>query len=554
MQLLCGQCGHVQTADDDVAGPVECAHCGHAILIPGEFDPSATVTNVEPPADEDEGFAEIARKAVPRKVRLTCHECDKRFSVSARRSGRQGRCPACGTKIDVPYPDDEVQFDLPHVEHADFDLDEEPVELIAIEEPVLESAQRADDALVLPRDPVRRHNLTVEEQAAALAEAAAEAAVAPAPALASMSQEPPPKTTRQAKPVRPRKRKAAPAPVPPKAVHVPETVVPLEIADVEPQRAPSRRIYVLLAAGVLLAAAAGLILHTLGQRIGGDPIAITNDNKPPPPGNGPHTTTRTSRPATQPVTTTRPRPRTRPTTIDKPGRSTCKVARAELDVFAAQGYFPAPPGMSYLRAEVRLKAVRSPIDLSTDKQDVAVSFGDSVIPALGAPAATGLVPVLSQPVTVHLAPGQSRDMTFLFLVPSHLRRAELTIRNVPPAPFRPIRPSATPPATALAGTFIEKRPRNLRPLMKDPVIAAVQGARQQRLYVHRRTDTLQVYITPAGVRGVAKPIAPGLYETMLKRGSQERMCRLRLAKGGDTLIVYFADKPFHQMTYARVKR
>ena len=146
MQLLCGQCGHVQTADDDVAGPVECAHCGHAILIPGEFDPSATVTNVEPPADEDEGFAEIARKAVPRKVRLTCHECDKRFSVSARRSGRQGRCPACGTKIDVPYPDDEVQFDLPHVEHADFDLDEEPVELIAIEEPVLESAQRADDA------------------------------------------------------------------------------------------------------------------------------------------------------------------------------------------------------------------------------------------------------------------------------------------------------------------------------------------------------------------------------------------------------------------------
>ena len=566
MQLLCGQCGQVQTVDDDDAADVECPHCGHSIVIPGEFDPSATVTAAESPLDEEEGFAEVARQAVPRTVRLTCHECDKRFSVSARRSGRQGRCPACGTRIDVPYPDDELTFDLPHVPHAGIDHDEAPVELVAIEDAMPDSSQRADEALVLPRTPVHHRKPTRAEQAAALAAAAEAAAPAPPPKKAVAERPPKPATkTVQAD------RSA-------------EAVATIEAVDEKQQPASSKRMYVLLAAGVALAVAAGVGLHFLpaedaddgngGSRIAGNTGGNKQNNGGKTNANGGKTNGNGGKTNGNGGKTNGNGGNRKPPNGGKgngpanghktlpPNKTGCNVTSASLDVFANGGYFPAPPGMMYLKAKVFINAGAEAVDFQANKRDVRVSFAQGEAPTLGLAAPPGLVPAPALPGQgEHLDPGQSCTRTFLFLVPADLSSATLAIRNVGSAKVPPIDRPPTPDVGDLAGTFVETQPRNLRPLMEDPVIAAVQGARGQRLYVHRRDDTLQVYITPGSVRGVAKPIGQGVYETTLKHGRDEKACMLRLAEGGEKLIVYFshkpadfAHKPFHQMTYARVKR
>ncbi len=740
MQLLCGQCGQVQTVDDESAEAIECSHCGHEIVMPGAFDPAATVTNAEPPAVE-EGFAEIAQRSVPRKVRLTCPECDKRFAVSARRAGRQGRCPACGSKVNVPYPDDEMEFDLPHVEHADLaEQDEVAVELVAIEDAGAELGRRADETLVLPRDPVQRRKESLDQQAAALAEAAAEAA-APAPPPAAAPARP----LKAAKPAKPAPAPTT-APATGKAAPVPAAVVELDRPRRKPQR--SKGIYALIAAGVVLAIGGGLAMHFLGGKVDTPPEDPTpNGGVTPPPtcrvisarfgiqGADPPpgkkyllVVTRLGLPDETPAREFRAEGKdvmlsdgryrlaslglatagVPPTVRIEPGQSrdltflflvpadisvaklrvrgigtasvhppalpaqaTCEVlsanfdkydgaeapegkkylmvrtdielaagasardfrvdgesvtlsfghgktaslglagppkrgrvrlepgasrqltfvflvpdnlsrskltihgigsndvprppredsvafvvTSARFDLFAADGYYPAPPDMAYLKTAVTVSAKGSALEFDSHGTDVTLSYGDNQqVTSLGLVAPSRLVPVPSHKMHVRVEPGQSRKMTFLFLVPAQkLPRGKLLVHGVGTAPTPKVALGKAPEAGALAGRFTEAEPRNLKPLMTDPVIAAVQGARGQELFVHQRRDTLHVYITPGSVRGVAKPVGKGVYETVLKHGKDQRECRLRLAPDGETLIVYFADKPFHQMTYTRVKR
>lgn len=736
MQLLCGQCGHVQAVDDDTAGAVECSHCGRSVTLPGEYDPSETVANIEPPVDEAEGFAEACRQAVPRKLRLTCPECSKRFSVSARRSGKQARCLACGTKVNVPYPDDEMEFDLPHVEHAGVDLSDTPIDLEVIAEAEPEPIQRADEALVLPRAPVLRRKATLDEQAAALAEAAAEAAAGPAPR---------PKQAVAAKPPKAKPSKAPPAPArPTKTV---ELVAAVQTDDDQDLPESSKRIYILIAAGVVLAVAAGLGMHVLGDkdqdetgpvsrppvqpppapvckvmaayfdvpppdpppgrkylkvkaridlaakapalefRANGADVVLSYglnqahslgvvtaqlrrgpvhlipgrsheltflflvlpdmpastltirgvgsaavpriapptkaicevasayfdvSSKEPPPGKKYlKVTAKILLPAGAPAlefraagddvvlsfgqdkvrslgltTQSQPGPvriepgQSRELTflflvpsdirtsrlaisgvgavgvpdISPPGQAVCEVRSARFDVFAVGGYFPAPPGTTYLKTEVRITATDLPVEFSADKQDVTLSLkqGRARFVGLGQDGPLPTVPVPPGPGTVRIEPGRSLDKTFVFLVPAGTSGGTLTVSGLNPVDVSPPA-QASANAIDLVGTFAETGPRNLKPLMKDPVIAAVQRARGQRLEVIPRGETFDIKIAAASVRGVAKSIGGGMYQTTLEYGEDKLECTLRLANGRRTLIVYFANEPFHQMTYTRLE-
>lgn len=571
MQLLCGQCGKVQETDDDVTGTIECTHCGHSIVMPGEVDPGATVVDVEPPSS-DEGFAEIARKAVPRKVRLTCKECDKHFSVSARRAGRQGRCPACGANIKVPYPDDEMEFDLPHIEHAGLaGGDDAPVELEVVDDAATDTGRRADEALVLPRAAVRHRKPTAAEQAAALARAAAEAAAPPpAPKQPARPNIAPPQRPPAAEaPPRAPARTATPA----RATQGDKSTVPAT-AKTEPRRAwSSKGIFFILAAGVVLAVGAGLAFHFLGSRPGDntpdgnttydDPIVSNtggngkttpNGNKPPnggtTGGNGQKTNGQKTTGQNNGNGGKTTNGHTKPPVLS----TACVVKSASFDMFAAEGYFPAPPGMVYLKAQAHITVRDSAVAFSPAGQDVTLSVGPDTVQSLGLLAASpSLVPMQADRTPVQIEPGQSRDLTFLFLVPAGGPPTTLTVAGIDPAKVpRPDSPR-TLDAGALAGKFAEAQPRNLKPLLSDPVMAAIQDNRNHQVYVLERSDTLRVYVTPGTVRGVAKPVGGGMYETVLKHGKDELTCKLRLADGGDTLIVYLTDEPFHQMTYTRIK-
>lgn len=553
MQLLCGQCGTVQETDDDVTGAIECTHCGHSIVMPGEVDPGATAVDFEPPVVE-EGFAEIARKAVPRKVHLTCKDCNKRFTVSARRAGRQGRCPACGTAIHVPFPDDEMEFDLPDIEHRGMPDDDAPIELEVIEDGVPIAPRRSDETLVLPRAPVHHRKPSPAEQADALAQAAAEAST-PAPA---------PKQAPRAK-ASPSQR--APAPTAPRAPT--RTVAPARARDdARPARPakPPRNVFTLLAIGVGLAVAAGLAFHFIGRALDSPSIddtttpngLVSNTNGTGPSTNGhnkPPNGTNGGQNTTKPVNGSVTKPVNGHVKPPPVSGIACEVKSAAMDMFAGEGYFPAAVGKVYLKAHATITAQDSPMVFTPAGDEVTVSIGATAIPSLGlAVTSPGLVPAQADLTPVRLEPGQSRDVTFLFLVPAGAAPTALTIAGMDPAPLPRL---ASPPAVqpgALAGRFAEAQPRNLKPLLADPVMAAIQDSRNHQIFVRGRGDTLTVYVTPGTIRGVAKPIGGGLYETVLKHGGDELTCTLRLADGGDTLIVYLADEPFHQMTYTRVTR
>ena len=106
-----------------------------------------------------------------------------------------------------------------------------------------------------------------------------------------------------------------------------------------------------------------------------------------------------------------------------------------------------------------------------------------------------------------------------------------------------------PPAGGeLVGAYDEQVPRNLRPLPRDAVIAAIQAGSKQALIVTRRPAGLRIEMPAAGVSGRAKPAGGGVFHATLARGDKTLNCKLRLFDGGRGLILYLRDAPFHQLT------
>jgi hypothetical protein len=143
-------------------------------------------------------------------------------------------------------------------------------------------------------------------------------------------------------------------------------------------------------------------------------------------------------------------------------------------------------------------------------------------------------------------------LTLLFVVPSTLAHARLSVHpaeamvDLPPAPKEL-------PAGAIVGTFVEKPPRNLQPLLRSPVMEALQGTPNQTLEVRQGKDKegFEVSVPAAGVSGSVKAIRLGLYQGLLSAHDQTLMCKFRLAEEGKLLILYMSDEPFHQITYQK---
>ena len=115
MQVLCGQCGYtIKIEDEDVGTDVLCPKCEHEIAVPRFDEIDEDVDDLDDSAiydleDEEEGFADQVKEAMSRKVQVVCGSCNRGLSVRSRLSGKNARCPACGVKIRIPFPDEEVE-------------------------------------------------------------------------------------------------------------------------------------------------------------------------------------------------------------------------------------------------------------------------------------------------------------------------------------------------------------------------------------------------------------------------------------------------------------
>jgi DNA-directed RNA polymerase subunit RPC12/RpoP len=229
--------------------------------------------------------------------------------------------------------------------------------------------------------------------------------------------------------------------------------------------------------------------------------------------------------------------------------ATARLLRGSWSMFASGGHFPPRPGWMYFKAVVDLTAGSAPLKFPRTGKTVTLKLGDSEYHSLGSPVTGSMAPIRAQKTPIHIPPGKKRAVTFLFEIPVRDGAGSLVVQGLPPMPLR-----LTAPAVAvapLAGEFEEKPPRNLHPLLRDPIMAAIQTASQRRMIVRRQADGFDVSIVGAGVTGRARPAGNGICLLNLRKGSHKLESKLYMMPDGQHVILHLSDEPMRQITYHR---
>ena len=497
MQFVCGQCGRRFDVDrPEAGGRVICPKCAHPVPVPPpEAELRDRGLSVGLP-QRTGGFAAEARRALGRKVYVVCGNCGKSLMVPGRLTGKTRRCPSCGHSILIPLPEGlELVSEEPAGATEDIDTAARDRE---DEDRIVESQRRDIRGVPTARS--------------------APAVAGPGPA-GDVARDAASKSARG------------------------EPVEPARGEPVGPARKSKRtrwlRRAVVAVVGLTLLAAVGAVLYSRFAPADTDP-----PDGPPKlaAGGGSNVPT-----GAQPTTTRQVAPPPPPKSV--PPRYRAVAAAAE--VFAVGGYYPAAHDRAWWKLDVRITAGSDPLSFNTAGPDVTLMVGGKPIESLGAPGGGGLLPSRSTPGRASLEPDETGPFKFLFDVPQALRSASLRIAGLRPTTVSPSGAAVQPGKDGLEGVYDEQLPRNLRPLLRNPVMAAIQSAPGREVIIKRRGRLLQVFMPDAGVLGPAEPVAAGVYNVFLNYRSDTIKCRLRLFDSGRGLILYLSDQPFHQLTFRR---
>ena len=536
MRILCGQCGRTLDVDESAGDRVPCSHCGHEIDLTGLFDesPAEIDESIDLSAGQEdtEGFAAQARKAMERKVRIECGSCQRGLWVSTRLTGKRVRCPGCGKNIRIPSLD-ELN-------------DEDEFKMLGLR---LAARMGGEDVASLEVDP-------------ALGDPELEQAQADAEMLDAGSPVDPAKRATPGKPhARPTGRPAGPGQPMTSREAVSGAASNVRYAAPtasEPESRKSRLPLLLVAlAGVIAAVLIAVILSGgLEPRLPSDPPGPSGRGTQagtgqPGTGDGPNGGEKPV--ATQPTTgvaTTSPTP---PQVV----QASASVSGQSFAVFGTGGYLPAPPGQVYWDVTVQLTAGDEPVDLRIpNRQIAAISAGQSYA-CLGVPGVdegpAELLPRAARRASWTLQPRQVGQATLRFLIPDHLRLVTLKLGAADDLSVVVDYQPPQHPAGAIAGTFAEAEPRNLAPVLAQPVMAALQNAYAHEMTVTPDGEAFTVVISAAKVTGTLRADPDGTWTGTLRAAETELPVRLRLLADGDTVLLYLADQPYRQLTYRRKK-
>ena len=246
-----------------------------------------------------------------------------------------------------------------------------------------------------------------------------------------------------------------------------------------------------------------------------------------------------------PVAVPATNPATRPSTPQL-AQATCRLTRGARSLFAHGTEFPASSGRMYCVLGVQLQAGGVPISIHTD--DIQLKVRGRSYPSIGLPVAESAFPRRAQPATLSLPAGTSKTWQLLFEVPAVLASAEVTAGSLPMMPLK-LRPFSKCEGKK-TGRFEEVLPRRLKPLLTDPIMAAIQQAPGGPLSITKDGDKYQLRLPQAGVASEPFTITGGEAIITLVRGQQVLVATLRyLPPQGHLLILSLDKAPLHQIVF-----
>ncbi len=239
---------------------------------------------------------------------------------------------------------------------------------------------------------------------------------------------------------------------------------------------------------------------------------------------------------------------------DRPDDSgVLRAVSVQADVFANGGYAPARSKRVYWKVSLTINAGEYTRVFDSAGADAILTIAGKEYESLGSVVDDANLPRRARAERIEIAQGKTSRATLLFEVPAAARAGRLAIEDAGEVAVGPVELQPTVDAGILAGEYVESPPRNLKPLLRNPVMAALQRSANHKLTLARAgDDQWTVRIVPAGVTGSASMVG-GILQADIELEGSSLPCKLRPIRDGSGLILYLRDEPFSQITYRRLR-
>lgn len=237
-------------------------------------------------------------------------------------------------------------------------------------------------------------------------------------------------------------------------------------------------------------------------------------------------------------------------------KASLRLVACSWQIFANQaGYFPATPGRLYACVELQAATDKDELEISFDDAGPFIEAGGNRFPALGTEInAASAIPADASRKLLTIPPQTTQNFRLIFNLPAIEFRGRLEIKGC--NDLLVSLPAPPQYSTDLAGDYVERAPRNLKPMQHDPMIREFQLHYGQTFTATPvKNNAYTVKFPQSQVSGTAELQADRTFLLKLNHASKGTLtCRAALAGDGKVLIVFFSDNPMQQLIFQKQPR
>lgn len=211
---------------------------------------------------------------------------------------------------------------------------------------------------------------------------------------------------------------------------------------------------------------------------------------------------------------------------------------------------PAALDEVYCMITLGLRAADEAMDVRLGCQDILLETPEATYAPLGLLAGGDWRKAPVKRLRLRVNPNGYETWTVMLAVGRDFEGGTLRVGSLGEVELRT---TLAPDAVEPSGRYAETPPRHLKPLLRDPVMRAIQNQAQLEINVSAAGDdsTRQVRLDPVRLAGKAVPVSENTYRLELNGPVGRLECHLRQVDR-DTVVLYLAPSPYHQVTFARL--